>query len=65
MIFHVNPIFCCPGLVSDSVFKAVENDIGIPIVSLVYDGTATRKNEALAPYLHYIMHEDAPRLLPK
>jgi predicted nucleotide-binding protein (sugar kinase/HSP70/actin superfamily) len=55
LIIHVNPIFCCPGLVSESVFEAVEQDIGIPIVSIVYDGTAARKNEALAPYLHYIL----------
>jgi predicted nucleotide-binding protein (sugar kinase/HSP70/actin superfamily) len=54
LFIHVNPIFCCPGLVSESLFKAVEKDIGIPIVSIVYDGTTTNKNELLAPYLHYI-----------
>jgi hypothetical protein len=31
-----------------------EKDIDIPIVSIVYDGTTTNKNELLAPYLHYI-----------
>jgi predicted nucleotide-binding protein (sugar kinase/HSP70/actin superfamily) len=55
LIVHANPIFCCPGLVSEAIFKAVEADIGIPIVSLVYDGAATSKNDALAPYLHYIV----------
>ncbi len=55
LIVHANPIFCCPGLVSEAIFKAVEADIGIPIVSLVYDGAAASKNEALAPYLHYIL----------
>jgi hypothetical protein len=55
LIVHANPIFCCPGLVSEAIFKAVEADIGIPIVSLVYDGTTTSKNDALAPYLHYIV----------
>jgi len=54
LFIHVNPIFCCPGLVSESIFKKVEQDIGIPIVSLIYDGTTTRQNELLAPYLHYI-----------
>lgn len=54
LLIHVNPIFCCPGLVSESLFKAVEKDIGVPIVSIVYDGTTTNKNELLAPYLHYI-----------
>ena len=55
LFIHVNPIFCCAGLVSESLFKTVEKDIGIPIVSIVYDGTTTNKNEILAPYLHYIL----------
>jgi predicted nucleotide-binding protein (sugar kinase/HSP70/actin superfamily) len=54
MFIHVNPIFCCPGLVSESIFKKVEEDIEIPIVSITYDGTATRRNEILAPYIHYL-----------
>ena len=54
LLIHVNPIFCCPGLVSESIFKKVEKDIGIPIVSIIYDGTATKRNEVLAPYLHFI-----------
>ncbi len=54
LFIHINPIFCCPGLVSESLFKKIEKDIGIPIVSIIYDGTATRRNEVLAPYLHYI-----------
>jgi predicted nucleotide-binding protein (sugar kinase/HSP70/actin superfamily) len=54
LLIHINPIFCCPGLVSESLFKKVEKDIGIPIVSIIYDGTATRWNEVLVPYLHYI-----------
>ncbi|MDZ7332722.1 MAG: acyl-CoA dehydratase activase [candidate division KSB1 bacterium] len=54
LFIHINPIFCCPGLVSESLFKKIEKDIGIPIVSIIYDGTATRRNDVLAPYLHYI-----------
>ena len=61
MFVHVNPIFCCPGLVSESLFRAVEKDIGIPIVSVVYDGTTARKNEVLAPYLHYILQTFADK----
>lgn len=54
LFIHVNPIFCCPGLVSESIFKRVEKKIGIPIVSIVYDGTMNNKNDLLAPYLYYI-----------
>lgn len=63
LFIHVNPIFCCPGLVSESLFKAVEKEIGIPIVSIVYDGTTTNKNELLAPYLHYILRAFSERSL--
>ena len=54
LFIHVNPIFCCPGLVSESIFKKVEKDIGIPIISITYDGTTTRRNDILAPYIHYL-----------
>ena len=54
MIVHVNPIFCCPGLVSEAVFQKVEKDIGVPIVSIIYDGTSTKKNDLLVPYLHFL-----------
>lgn len=54
MIIHVNPIFCCPGMVSESLFKKIEQDIRIPIISLTYDGTTTNKNDRLTPYLYYI-----------
>jgi len=54
LLIHVNPLFCCPALVSEALFKTIEKDIGIPIVSLMYDGTTGQRNESLAPYLHYI-----------
>lgn len=62
LLVHINPIFCCPGLVSESLFKKIEKDIGIPIVSIIYDGTATKRNEVLAPYLHYIAHEHQQKM---
>jgi hypothetical protein len=61
MFVHVNPIFCCPGLVSESLFRAVEKDIGISIISITYDDTTARKNEVLAPYLHYILQTIADK----
>ena len=61
LFIHVNPIFCCPGLVSESLFRMLEKDIGIPIVSIVYDGTTTDKNELLAPYLHFLLRSHVGR----
>jgi predicted nucleotide-binding protein (sugar kinase/HSP70/actin superfamily) len=61
LFVHVNPIFCCPGLVSESIFKTIEEDIGVPIVSIIYDGTTTEKNAMLAPTMHYIRQSFADR----
>jgi predicted CoA-substrate-specific enzyme activase len=57
LFVHINPIFCCPGLVSEAIFKKVERDINIPIVSITYDGTTTPRNFILAPYLHYLRQD--------
>jgi predicted nucleotide-binding protein (sugar kinase/HSP70/actin superfamily) len=51
LIVHVYPLFCCPGLISEAIYKKVEKDLGIPIVSITYDGTHTDKNRGLEPYL--------------
>ncbi len=53
-IIHVYPLFCCPGLISEAIYKKVEKDLGIPIVSITYDGTQTDKNKVLEPYLHFL-----------
>jgi predicted CoA-substrate-specific enzyme activase len=59
LFIHVNPIFCCPGLVSEAIFRKVERDIGIPIVSINYDGTQAPHNDILAPYIHYFQDAHA------
>ena len=53
-IVNVNPLFCCPGLISEAIYQKVEQDIGIPIVSITYDGTQADKNRVLRPYLHFL-----------
>jgi hypothetical protein len=53
-IVNVNPLFCCPGLISKAIYQKVEQDIGIPIVSITYDGTQADKNRVLRPYLHFL-----------
>ncbi len=52
-IVHVNPMFCCPGVVSSSIFRKIQQDFGIPVVDLFYDGTG-RPNHMLIPHLHYL-----------
>jgi predicted CoA-substrate-specific enzyme activase len=52
-IVHVNPLFCCPGVVTASLFRRVQKDFGIPIVDIFYDGAAN-PNRVLIPHLHYL-----------
>jgi predicted nucleotide-binding protein (sugar kinase/HSP70/actin superfamily) len=52
-IVHVNPLFCCPGVVTASLFRRVQKDFGIPIVDIFYDGAAN-PNNILVPHLHYL-----------
>jgi predicted CoA-substrate-specific enzyme activase len=52
-ILHLNPIFCCPGVVTSSVYRKIQEDFGVPIIDIFYDGTGDR-NEVLIPHLHYL-----------
>jgi hypothetical protein len=54
LIINVYPIFCCPGLISEAIYKKVEKEIGLSIVSIAYDGTQADKNKVLNPYLHFL-----------
>jgi predicted CoA-substrate-specific enzyme activase len=54
LIVNVNPIFCCPGLISEAIYKKVEKDIGVPIISITYDGTQSDKNRILNPYMYFM-----------
>ncbi len=54
LIINVYPIFCCPGLISEAIYRKVEKEIGIPIVSITYDGTQADKNKVLNPYLYFL-----------
>ncbi|MFH1725113.1 MAG: acyl-CoA dehydratase activase [Elusimicrobiota bacterium] len=52
-IVHINPMFCCPGVVSASIFRKMQEDFGIPIIDIFYDGTGD-PNGVLIPHLHYL-----------
>jgi predicted nucleotide-binding protein (sugar kinase/HSP70/actin superfamily) len=52
-IVHVNPLFCCPGVVTASLFRRLQKDFGIPILDIFYDGAAN-SNAVLLPRLHYL-----------
>jgi predicted CoA-substrate-specific enzyme activase len=52
-ILHVNPIFCCPGVVTASVYRKIQEDFTVPIIDIFYDGTGN-PNKVLIPHLHYL-----------
>lgn len=52
-IIHVNPVFCCPGVVSSAIFKRLQEETGIPVINLFYDGT-NKPNTRIIPHLYYL-----------
>jgi len=54
-IIHINPMFCCPGVVSSSIFRKIQEDYGKPVIDIFYDGTGN-PNSIIIPHLHYL-HE--------
>ncbi len=51
LFVQTSPAFCCPSLVTEAMAKKIEEKTGVPIVSITYDGTSARSNEAIIPYL--------------
>ena len=51
LFVQTSPAFCCPSLVTEAMAKKIEKKTGVPIVSITYDGTSARSNEAIIPYL--------------
>jgi predicted CoA-substrate-specific enzyme activase len=52
-ILHINPMFCCPGVVTSSIYRKIQEDFGIPIIDIFYDGTGN-PNNVLIPHMHYL-----------
>jgi predicted nucleotide-binding protein (sugar kinase/HSP70/actin superfamily) len=52
-IVHLNPMFCCPGVVSASLFRRLQADFSVPIIDIFYDGTGD-PNRILIPHLSFL-----------
>jgi predicted nucleotide-binding protein (sugar kinase/HSP70/actin superfamily) len=50
---HLNPLFCCPGVVSTALFRRLEEGTGVPCIHLFYDGIHS-PNDELEPHIHYL-----------
>ncbi len=54
-VIHVNPVLCCPGSVTSSIYRKMQKDFNIPIVDIFYDGT-NRPNRTIIPAMHTLKH---------
>ncbi len=50
---HINPLYCCPGVVSHALLSWIEKTLGVPVIHLFYDGL-NNPNENLEPYIFYL-----------
>lgn len=50
---HLNPVFCCPGVVTASIFRKIQNDFNIPIIDIFYDGN-NKPNNVIIPHLYFL-----------
>ena len=53
LFVQASPAFCCPSLVTEAMARRIEAVTGVPVVPITYDGTASRKNDIIIPYLTY------------
>jgi predicted nucleotide-binding protein (sugar kinase/HSP70/actin superfamily) len=51
LFVQTNPSFCCPALVTEAMTRRIKELTGVPIVTLTYDGTSNRMNDAIVPYI--------------
>ncbi len=52
-VIHVNPVFCCPGVISSSLFRKIQEKYSLPIIDLFYDGT-NKPNKIIGPHMFYL-----------
>ena len=53
LFVQTSPAFCCPSLVTEALSDLIERVVGVPIVTVTYDGTGGDKNAAIEPYVRF------------
>ncbi len=51
LFVQLSPAFCCPSMVTEAMAPRIESVTGVPVVSVIYDGTGTPVNDAVVPYI--------------
>jgi len=54
-VIHINPILCCPGSVTTSIFRKLQKDFNLPIVNVFYDGI-NKPNKGIIPQMHHLVN---------
>lgn len=50
---QTSPAFCCPSLVTEALSELIERVVGVPTITVTYDGTEGDKNGAVVPYIRF------------
>ena len=58
LFVQTNPSYCCPALVTEAMTRRIKELTGLPIVTLTYDGTSDRMNEAIVPYIQSALQKE-------
>jgi predicted nucleotide-binding protein (sugar kinase/HSP70/actin superfamily) len=53
LFVHAIPAFCSAGLVTEALESKIEKLTGVPVVTLIYDGTHKNQNEKIIPYMKF------------
>ena len=53
LFVQASPAFCCPALITEAMALRIEQVMGVPVVSITYDGIGGNKNDVIVPYLKY------------
>jgi len=60
LFVQASPALCCPSLVTEAMARRIEAVTGVPVVSIVYDGTGDAKNAPIIAHLQYPRRAPAP-----
>jgi predicted nucleotide-binding protein (sugar kinase/HSP70/actin superfamily) len=52
LFVQTNPAYCCPSLVTEAMTHKIKEITGIPVITITYDGTSAKMNDAIVPYIH-------------
>lgn len=53
LFIQASPSLCCASLVTEAMKTEIEKNTGVPVVSVIYDGTGGNKNSVIIPYLRF------------